>query len=92
MPNVFTTTGALAHSTPVTGLANGQSYSYYVRCSDTFGNVNTSDYVISFAVASAAPPGSGLVAAYAFNENIGTSMADSSGNSNTGTISGANLE
>jgi hypothetical protein len=32
---------------------------------------------------------SGLVAAYSFNEGVGTTVADSSGNSNTGTISGA---
>src|SRR5882672_3118788 len=31
----------------------------------------------------------GLVAAYAFNEGAGTTVADISGNGNTGTISGA---
>ena len=41
MPNTFGTTGGTAHSTLVSGLANGQSYTYYVRCQDTAGNANT---------------------------------------------------
>jgi hypothetical protein len=52
LPNTFTTTGARAHSTLVTGLANGGSYSYYVRCQDTAGNANTNDFTIAFSVAS----------------------------------------
>jgi hypothetical protein len=36
------------------------------------------------------PTSSGLVAAYAFDEGSGTTVADASGNGNTGTISGAN--
>ncbi|MCX6814544.1 MAG: fibronectin type III domain-containing protein, partial [Candidatus Aenigmarchaeota archaeon] len=51
MANTFSTTGATYHSTTVTGLANGQSYNYYVRCSDVAGNANTNDYAISFSVA-----------------------------------------
>ena len=35
------------------------------------------------------PPTSGLVAAYSFNEGSGTTVADASGNGNTGTIVGA---
>jgi hypothetical protein len=54
MPNSFSTTGGTAHSTLVTGLANGQSYSWYVRCQDSAGNANTSDTAIAFSVA--APP------------------------------------
>ena len=38
---------------------------------------------------SAPPPVVGLVAAYGFNEGSGTTVADSSGNGNTGTINGA---
>ena len=38
MPNTFTTTGGTAHATTVTGLVNGGSYNYYVRCQDTAGN------------------------------------------------------
>ena len=51
MPSTFTTTGGQAHATTVSGLANGGSYSYYVRCADSVGNPTTSDYVIAFSVA-----------------------------------------
>jgi hypothetical protein len=40
------------HSTLVTGLVNGSSYSYYVRCQDSVGNANPDDFVISFSVSS----------------------------------------
>ena len=52
----FTTTGATVHSTTQTGLVNGGSYVYYVRCRDTSGNATTADTTISFAVASPPPP------------------------------------
>ena len=51
MPSVFTTTGGVAHTTTVTGLINGASYTFYVRCADASGNATTSDYLITFAVA-----------------------------------------
>ena len=35
MATTFATTGGTAHSHSVTGLANGQSYTFYVRCQDT---------------------------------------------------------
>jgi hypothetical protein len=87
MPSTFTTTGATAHSTTVTGLANGGSYSYHVRCQDGAGNPNTSDFTLSFTVASTADPS--LVAAYGFNEGTGSTVADASGRGHTGTITGA---
>ena len=34
LPNTFTTTGGTSHTTVVTGLANGVSYTYYVKCRD----------------------------------------------------------
>src|SRR5207344_1605277 len=49
--NTFSTTGGTAHSTSVTGLANGGSYSYFVRCQDAAANANTNDFTISFSVA-----------------------------------------
>ena len=55
MANTFTTTGATNHSTNVTGLTNGSSYTFYVRCQDTAGNPNTTDFPIAFSVA--APDG-----------------------------------
>jgi hypothetical protein len=52
MTNTFSVTGGTAHSTVVTGLQDGGSYSYYVRCQDnSTGAVNTDDYAISFSVA-----------------------------------------
>ena len=48
--NTFSNTGGTAHSTPLTGLVSGNSYSYYVRCEDAAGNTNSDDYVIGFAV------------------------------------------
>ncbi len=40
------------HSVPITGLENGTSYTYYVRCSYPSGTLNTTDFPISFSVAS----------------------------------------
>lgn len=51
MTNTFATTGGTTHSTTVSGLANGNAYSYQVRCRDTAGNANTDDFAISFTVA-----------------------------------------
>ncbi|HKC49220.1 MAG TPA: LamG-like jellyroll fold domain-containing protein, partial [Myxococcota bacterium] len=56
LPNLFSTTGGIAHSTLVTGLANGHSYSFFVRCQDTAGNPNTSDFSIAFSVATDTTP------------------------------------
>jgi hypothetical protein len=53
MTNTFSTTGGTSHSQTITGLTNGNSYSYYVRCQDASENANTSDFTISFSVAEA---------------------------------------
>ena len=50
MVNTFTATGAMTHSTPVSGLVSGGSYTYYVRCQDALGNTNANDYAISFSL------------------------------------------
>ena len=55
MSATFSTTGGTTHATVVSGLVNGQTYRYYVRCQDTAGNANTTDYSISFAFVLAAP-------------------------------------
>ncbi len=52
MVNTFNNTGGTFHSMPVTGLASGNSYSYYVRCQDASGHANGDDYVIGFTVSS----------------------------------------
>jgi len=50
MNDNFSITGNTSHSTTITSLQDGQSYSYYVRCQDSSGNSNTNDYLISFSV------------------------------------------
>ncbi len=55
MANTFSTTGGTTHSTAVTGLTNGSTYNYYVRCKDAANNANADDYVISFSVAAPGP-------------------------------------
>jgi hypothetical protein len=56
LPTAFTTTGGTSHSRVVTGLTNGTSYTYYVRCQDGAGNANPDDFAIAFAVANPPPP------------------------------------
>jgi len=43
---------ALFHSKTISGLSNGNTYTYYVRCQDVFLNANATDSTISFSVAS----------------------------------------
>jgi len=38
------------HTATITGLSSGHSYSYFVRCRDMAGNVNTGDVMIYFSV------------------------------------------
>jgi hypothetical protein len=54
----FGTTGGTTHTQSLTGLTDGVSYSYYVRCSDG-SNATLSDYTISFSVAAASGGGGG---------------------------------
>ncbi len=53
----FSTTGSETHSTNITGLTNNTNYNYYVKCQDTTGNTNSSDYTISFSVKATAGGG-----------------------------------
>ena len=55
MSNTFTSTNSTSHSETVSSLTAG-SYTYYVRCIDAATNANTSDYSISFTIASASTP------------------------------------
>jgi hypothetical protein len=50
--NTFSTTGSTTHSASISGLSNGQTYHYYVRCRDvaTSPNTNADDYVITFSI------------------------------------------
>lgn len=57
MPNTFTNTGGTSHSTVVSGLVNGGSYTYYIKAQDAAGNANSGDlYVVTFSVSSTPPP------------------------------------
>ncbi len=53
----FSTTNSTSHLSAITGLANGSSYTYYVKCQDTLGNTNATDYAITFSIASAGGSG-----------------------------------
>ena len=56
MTNPFATTGGTSQSTAVSGLSNGNSYTYYVRCLDAAANANPDDFAIAFSVANPPPP------------------------------------
>lgn len=80
MTNSFTTTGGNNHSSMMSGLTNGGSYTYYVKCQDLLGNSNTSDYLITFSITSSMGPT--LIGHWKFDEGLGTSALDFSGNNN----------
>ncbi len=50
MPNNFSTSQSTTHVKLITGLSDGNSYQYYVRCIDTAGNFNTNDFLITFFI------------------------------------------
>jgi len=50
MTDTFTDTGSTTHSELITGLVDGQTFNYYVKCEDISGNFNTDDFLISFGV------------------------------------------
>jgi concanavalin A-like lectin/glucanase superfamily protein/thrombospondin type 3 repeat protein len=54
LPSTFSTPDGTAHSTTVTGLVDGQTYTFYVRCQDTAPtpNANPDDFLITFSIAS----------------------------------------
>jgi len=67
------------HTFSVGGIVRGNTYTYYVRCSDFAGNENLSDYVISFYAGD--PTGSGT--------GGGTASGGSSGGGGGGGDTGA---
>ena len=69
-----------------TSVSPSTSYSYRVRAADAAGNLSPYSNTAG-ATTSAAP--TGLVAAYGFDAGTGTSVADSSGNGNIGSITNA---
>lgn len=48
------TGGGISHSSSVSGLTDGTTYNYYVRCQDAASNTNTDDYVLAFSIAASA--------------------------------------
>lgn len=50
MTTTFSTTGSVSHSTTISGLSNGNSYTRYVRCRDSRGNVNVSSTAVNWNV------------------------------------------
>jgi lysophospholipase L1-like esterase len=46
----FSTTGTTNHSSAVTGLSDGNTYTYYVKCSDEQSNINGTNYSFSFSI------------------------------------------
>lgn len=69
----FSTTGGTSHSSNISGLENGKSYKYYVRCQDSAGNTNADDFIISFNVAS--PPKPVIVSISPSKGLVGTFVA-----------------
>ena len=51
MTGIFTNTNSTDHSTEVSGLENGNTYIYYIRCNSTDGYVNDDDWNITFSIA-----------------------------------------
>ena len=76
----FTPTSALASNTTYTATVSGAQ--------STSGVAMTAPFSWSFTTTASAPS-TGLVAAYSFNEGSGSTVYDSSGNGNNGTISNA---
>jgi hypothetical protein len=88
MPYTFSVTGGTAHSTPLVGLQSSTTYNYSVRCADTSGNMDTTDYPVSFSIAaptvSSGPSllsvtpnsGSGATQAFAFQISDSGGYAD----------------
>src|SRR6185436_2065164 len=78
-------TGPYSLAWNTTSVGNG-THTLSARARDAAGNTTTATNV-TVTVANTQVTG-GLVAAYAFNEGTGTTVADVSGNNNNGTISG----
>jgi hypothetical protein len=53
--STFASTGATTHTQTISGLTDGATPTYYVRCQDVAGNANSSDYTVAWEV-TATPP------------------------------------
>jgi hypothetical protein len=50
MAGFFSTSDGTTHSSVVTGLSDGNNYTYYCRCQDNNNSTNTDDFQITFSV------------------------------------------
>ncbi len=55
MTNTFAGAGTTSHTSTRAGLTDGGSYTTYVKCNDSLGNVNSADYSFTFTVGSCTP-------------------------------------
>ena len=83
------TTSPYAASWDSTTAAAGSQHQITAVARDGAGNSTTSATVTVTVGGTPPPPPSGLVAAYGFNEVLGSTVTDSSGTGNAGTITGA---
>ncbi|HVX90366.1 MAG TPA: peptidoglycan-binding protein [Candidatus Paceibacterota bacterium] len=88
----FDTTGGTTHSSTVSGLTNGGSYVYYVKCEDAAGNINADDYTISFTVAADTTSPSVTLDAPANNATVSGSVALSATASDDVSVSGVQFK
>jgi glucose/arabinose dehydrogenase/PKD repeat protein/chitodextrinase len=80
------TTAPYSMTWDTTSASNGV-HTLQARARDTAGNVGTSSSSVTVTVSNTAPPvPSGLVAGWAFNESLGTTVNDVSGNGNSATL------
>ena len=56
MQTPATVTGGISHSSRVTGLQNGLTYQFYVRCKDTSGNKTMEENTIQPSISNEAAP------------------------------------
>jgi hypothetical protein len=70
MTNTMAGAGTTTHTATISGLTNGQTYTRYIRCTDTSGNAMTASQSRTFSVAASTPPPSGSVL---FESNWSTS-------------------
>lgn len=75
MANDFTVTGGTAHSSTV-AVADGQIFTFYVRCRDGLGNTDGDDAEIRFGVGNS-DLALGLVSSWDLNEGSGCLTGDS---------------
>ena len=87
-PASGTAPSTLSAAANITGLAVG-TYTGAVTVTAAGVTGSPATIPVTLVVGSVPPPTTGLVGAWGFNEASGTTVADSSGNGNNGTITGA---